>query len=419
MFAEVISIGDELTSGQSLDTNAQWLSQKLAEAGIQVCYHTTVGDDMKALVAVFRTAIERVDLVIATGGLGPTADDLTREAISRTTGCRLVCDKTALDHIRSVFARRGRQMPEQNRVQALFPEGSRIVSNPDGTAPGIAMTILRQDSRPTHFYCLPGVPAEMRQMWTETVEKELARVSGPRRCIRSRRVRCFGAGESAVEAMLPDLIRRGRDPRVGITAGEATITLTVTAEGANEQECHAALDPTLATIRACLGHLVFGEDDDRLEDAVVRLLRTRQETIATIEWATQGLVIRSLDDAADGGREIRGGVVIAREQALAGLLGLPADVIPIDARNPAHQFRLVEAMARECRNRFASDYALAVGPPPEHGRAGDAIESLAVAVADSNGSRADRIPVASHPAIATVFRSKKALDFLRLDLLAR
>ena len=136
MHAEVISIGDELTSGQRLDTNSQWLSTRLGELGVSVMYHTTVADNLDANIAVFRQAAERADIIVATGGLGPTADDLTRDAIATAVGVELVLDSAALTYIENLFARRGRPMPERNRLQAMFPRGSRVIHNPAGTAPG-------------------------------------------------------------------------------------------------------------------------------------------------------------------------------------------------------------------------------------------------------------------------------------------
>ena len=143
MIAEVISIGDELTSGQRLDTNSQWLSERLGELGVRVVYHSTVADDLEANVSVFRAAIDRADVVVATGGLGPTADDLTRDALAAVSGRELVLDEASLEYIRGLFARHKRDMPERNRVQALFPAGSQIVFNPNGTAPGIWLDVAR------------------------------------------------------------------------------------------------------------------------------------------------------------------------------------------------------------------------------------------------------------------------------------
>ncbi|HXT58752.1 MAG TPA: competence/damage-inducible protein A, partial [Pirellulales bacterium] len=174
MIAEVISIGDELTSGQRLDTNSQWLSQRLGEIGVPVLYHTTVADDLEANVRVFRQAVERADVVIATGGLGPTADDLTREALAQLIGAELVLDDASLAHIRALFSRRKREMPERNLVQAMFPAGARVVFNPHGTAPGIDLEVPPPLGRPSRIFALPGVPAEMIEMWDETVAGRLS-----------------------------------------------------------------------------------------------------------------------------------------------------------------------------------------------------------------------------------------------------
>ncbi len=311
MIAEVISIGDELTSGQRLDTNSQWLSERLGELGVRVMYHTTVADDLAANVAVFRAAAERNDIVVATGGLGPTADDLTREALAEVAGRPLVLDEPTLDYIRGLFARFKRDMPERNRVQAMFPEGSRIIPNANGTAPGIWLDVPRSTGGVCHVFALPGVPAEMFEMFHQTVAPAVLSYSEVPRVIRHRRIKCFGAGESHVEQMLPDLIRRGRKPTVGITVSSATITLRITSDGATPEECLAAIEPTAATIRECLGSLVFGEEDDELEDAVLRLLAEKNQTLATMEYATAGKLAGWLSRAAGSDAHYLGGHVLS------------------------------------------------------------------------------------------------------------
>src|SRR5208283_2882282 len=157
MNAEVLAIGDEITGGQLLDTNSQWLSQRLGESGIRVLYHSTVGDELEPCIDVFRRAIQRADLVISTGGLGPTADDLTREALAAAVDRPLMIVPEALEHIRRLFAGRKREMPKSNELQANFPEGSRVVPNPHGTAPGIDLYIPRGGGEGCRFLALPGV----------------------------------------------------------------------------------------------------------------------------------------------------------------------------------------------------------------------------------------------------------------------
>jgi nicotinamide-nucleotide amidase len=439
MHAEIISIGDEITSGQLLDTNSQWLSLRLEELGIHVLYHATVGDDLEAMVQVFRQAFSRSDVIVATGGLGPTADDLTREALAKATGRKLVMDPHALEHIRRLFARRKREMPETNEVQALFPEGSRVVHNPNGTAPGIDIDVSRCPAAPCRLFALPGVPAEMREMWQGTLVHELRKIGAAERVIKHRRIKCFGAGESQIEAMLPDLVRRGREPRVGINASQATIIFRVTATGATEEAAQAAIEPVVATIRKCLGALVFGEEDDELQDAVVRLLRENNKTLATVEWGTAGLVADWLGGAAEGCGHYRGGLVLPGEAAVRQLLDLPAHrtatggrALPsattagalqsatpgrgfVDTRDAAKN--LVAAMAEACRKRFASDYALSVGPFPKSDPAATEPPSLHFGLADASGVKTKSTLFAAHPALLKILSAKQALNMVRLAMM--
>jgi nicotinamide-nucleotide amidase len=413
MNAEIVSIGDEITSGQCLDTNSQWLSQRLEELGVRVLYHTTVGDELAPNVDVFRQAIARADVVVATGGLGPTADDLTREALAQVTGHPLQLDAQALADIRAMFTRRNRPMPASNELQAMFPAGSRIVRNPHGTAPGIDIEVARegtvpifgsakmglspsqpQPRTPCRVFCLPGVPAEMIEMWNESVGPAIAASLGEaRRVVRRQRLHCFGAGESQVEAMLPDLIRRGRRPTVGITASKAVITLRITADGATEAECLAAIAPVEATIRECLGTLVFGAEDDDLQHVVVRLLRDRGKTLAITDAGTGGLMaawLNAVEGAAD---------------AFRGCLVLPQLSEPI------------ETVAAQCRAQFAADYALAIpSVQPAHGDDG-LPPTVSIALASAAGVKSEDFLTGFHPSYMHILRANQALNFLRLTML--
>ena len=429
MNAEVISIGDEIISGQLLDTNGQWLSTRLADLGIRVLFHATVGDDIDAQADVFRQAIERADVVIITGGLGPTADDLTRAALAAATGRPLQMDRNALKHIRRFFTRRKLQMPKQNESQAMFPRDSRAIHNPNGTAPGIEMEIARDGVGVCRLFALPGVAAEMHRMWDASVCRLLRETGAGRRIILHKKINCFGAGESRIEEMLPDMIRRGRKPTVGITACRTTIILRISAEGDSKDECLAAMEPTIKTIHDCLGDLVFGQDDEQLQDAVARLLRQRGETLATAEWGTAGLVTRWLravadDDACDGRGRFLGGVV-ARGGGLRAALDLPKDVLPAGFEDGAagkedNSKETAEELARQmaiaCRGRFASDHGLAIGPFSVPGP-GDAEPPLVfAALATSGGVLTKSLPYAGHPSIRETFFAKHALNMARLAL---
>ena len=413
MHAEILSIGDEIASGQLLDTNSQWLSQRCEGLGIRVLYHTTVGDDLEPLVQVIRHAIRRSDVIVVTGGLGPTADDLTRQAIADAAGQPLVFNQQAMDHIRGLFARRKREMPKQNDVQALFPRGSTMIPNPHGTAPGIAMQAPRERTTPCHLFALPGVPAEMKEMWP-WVADALRQAGAGKRIVLHRQINCFGAGESQIEAMLPNLIHRGREPRVGINASQATIILRITAEGATEEECLKTMQPTIDVIRRSLGKLVFGEGDQQLQHAVIRLLEQQKKTLATGEWGTGGLLADWLYDVPEARGRCLGGIVISGEAALQRVLQVPAGAA---VRQPAAGAEVVRAMAAACRERFGADYALAVGPFPALDPAASEPKPVHVAVAAASGVTLKSIPFAAHPALLKVLIAKHALNMVRLAML--
>ncbi len=355
-------------------------------------------------------------MVLATGGLGPTADDLTRDALALATGCPLVLDPEALEHIRGLFARRGRPMPEQNRRQALFPQGSRVLPNPHGTAPGIDLAVPRPGRGPCRVFALPGVPAEMQEMWLAAVAPRLREGGGPGRMILHHRLKCFGAGESQIEAMLPDLIRRGRWPRVGITASQATITLRISAEGPDQAACRAAIEPTLATIRQCLGDLVFGEEDDELQHVVLRLLAQAGQTLATAEWGTSGLLTQWLAAAQSSAGPFLGGLV------------LPGQDIPERLADGGHIPRwtgdsVAESWAaiaaQSIRLRFGATHGLAVQANPlADPSAGNTPEPrrACIALAGPHRVATHTLRLATHPAMVQVYLAKSALNFVRLEL---
>ena len=251
-------------------------------------------------------------------------------------------------------------MPPQNRIQACFPAGSQVIENLDGTAPGIDLEWPTADGHRCRCFALPGVPAEMRQMWQQSVQPAIERLRGPGRVICHHRLKCFGVGESELEAMLPDLIRRGRTPQVGITVHRATITLRVTAAGPDREHCWQAMQPTLQTIRESLGELVFGEEDEELQHAVIRQLADRRRSMSICEWGTRGLVTHWLcqvDDPADP--RLQGSLVLHTSRSLQLLLGLSAEQTRGDAAER------VAHMARAVRARCGTDYGLAIGELPD------------------------------------------------------
>ena len=350
---------------------------------------------------------------MATGGLGPTADDLTREALAAVVERPLVLDEGSLEYIRGLFARFKRDMPERNRVQAMFPEGSRIIHNANGTAPGIWLDIPRSAGGTSHVFALPGVPAEMFEMFHQTVAPAVLSYSDKPRLIRHRRIKVFGAGESHVEQMLPDLIRRGRRPTVGITVSAATITLRITADGASPEECLAAIEPTVSTIRQSLGSLVFGEEDEELEDVIARLLAETGKTLCTIESGTAGMVAEWLSRAGGEIPNFLGGHVVRTNALLASELGDSCELV--NRCGPGSR-EVAEAMAAMCRKRSGADYALAIGPfPPAGTPAGEVPYYFALATPEKVIVKASNL--AGHGSIWIPRAAKAALNLLRLELL--
>ncbi|HMO13757.1 MAG TPA: molybdopterin-binding protein [Pirellulaceae bacterium] len=304
--AEIISIGDELVSGQRLDTNSRWLSGRLNDLGIRVLRHCTVGDTMQEIVAVLSLAKSRADLVVCTGGLGPTADDLTRQACSELARVKLMLDESSLVAIKSLFDARGRVMPDSNRIQAFFPDGAIILPNNNGTAPGFALTIAADSplvQRPSMVIALPGVPAELFEMWEQNARPLLIDTYGIQATIFHHSIHCFGKGESEVEALLPNLIARDREPLVGITASQATISLRIQAHADSHESFMTEIAPTLNEINQALGNLIFGVNNQRLEDVIVELFIEQQINLAVVDIGHVGQVAYWLS-CAGANREI-------------------------------------------------------------------------------------------------------------------
>lgn len=416
MHAEIIAIGTELTTGAKLDTNSQWLSQELASIGVPVRYHSTVADDLAANVDVFRIAAGRADIVLITGGLGPTLDDLTRDALAAVVKQKLVLHERSLEIIRGMFQRRGRVMPERNVAQAMFPEGSEVIVNPRGTAPGIWLDVVRAGQSSCHIAAMPGVPSEMKGMYVDEVRPRLIALGAGGTMIRQARVNCFGLGESAAEEMLGDVTARNRDPEVGITVHEATITLRIVAEAATADECDAKITDTKRLIRERMGEYVYGEEDEELEDVVVRMLVERGMTLATSEGATGGLIASRLTTVADSARCFAGGEVVAAgcsesESEARGPV-TPTLSTTGERDNAGHQ-------ARSCRERIPATFCLAVTIVAEVSSPAspEPIRVAFVGLVGDDFESVQEVNLTGDPAIQRSRLAKAGLDLVRRHLL--
>lgn len=396
MKVEIISIGDEMTTGQRLDTNSQWLSQRCCELGLQVAFHSTVGDEAADNLAVFEIARQRADLVLATGGLGPTADDLTRSCLAELAGVPLERDPASVAHIESLFKRAKRPMPPSNLVQADFPRGSRVIPNSQGTAPGIDLQLDR-NGRQTRFFCLPGVPAEMFEMWYAWVAPEINLMIGDGRQLFMEVINCFGAGESQIESMLPDLINRQRTPRVGITASQATISLRIQARGRDPEEAHTQMTPTIQIIEQCLGDLVFGRGDQTLEEVLARQLHAAGVSLAICDFGLHGAVATLLSQVPELGAAV-----------LRGSLAIPGH----PGGEPAEPEQAWLEQAEEIRSQFGADYGVVISPLKP-------VEERAVYVVSLVGPERcaqQEFIHAGHTSLRLNRSLKQVLNFLRLQL---
>lgn len=379
--AEIIAIGDELVSGQRLDTNSQWISAQLGEIGIEPQLHSCVGDSLSILESAFHQAAKRSDFVIVTGGIGPTKDDLTRQVLAKVAGVELEFHPKIEDQIRAIFAGIGREMPENNSIQAYFPAGSHIIPNAEGTAPGIDITI--DDSR---MFALPGVPYEMKQMWADYVAPVISQ-RDKSLVIRHHVVHCFGMGESQVELMLDGMTERDHVPRVGITASQATISLRITAVGKSEQECNLQIKKTCDTINQKLGDLVFGENGVELSEVIISQLTELNQTIAITDFGFGGSA----------------GVELLRANQNRGR------VVNSTASQPANQEFQLEAAAQSIRESTGADIGVAISPLQES----ENKTSYQIAISNSSDSKTATQQYGGHSGLRQMRTTKQILNQIR------
>ncbi|MGI6037791.1 MAG: competence/damage-inducible protein A [Limnochordia bacterium] len=352
MKAEIISVGTELLLGEIVDTNAAYISQHLAELGINVYHRQTVGDNLTRMVEALQGALDRVDLVLLSGGLGPTMDDITRDAIAQVLGEELVLDEQVAQEIEGYFARIGRPMTSNNKRQALRPASASFLPNSRGTAPGILAYYQGK-----MIVAMPGVPNELKTMFQEQVVPRLNGGGGKQRVIRSLTIHCTGIGESALEEQVADLIKDQTNPTVATYASLGEVRLRVTASAENEQEALALIEPLAARVRERLGDLIYGYDGATLEGVVGERLADQGLTLAVAESCSGGLISHRLTNIPGSSRYFLQGAVVYSNDAKRELLGVPAELLEqYGAVSP----QVAKAMAQGVRARAGADFGLAV-----------------------------------------------------------
>ncbi|HYE18915.1 MAG TPA: CinA family nicotinamide mononucleotide deamidase-related protein [Tepidisphaeraceae bacterium] len=378
----ILSIGDELILGQTVDTNSAWLAQRCAAVGLRPLRHNTVSDAQDMIELAIMEAAPLADVLLITGGLGPTEDDLTRNALAAVMETDLALDPAALENVERFFKHLNRDMPPRNRVQAMIPRGAQMIENTNGTAPGIRAVITTEIAGPDdgddallenecHVFIMPGVPKEMRAMFDRSILPAIRTLQQqsdePAPVIRSRTLHTFGLGESAVADLLKpaNMMDRTRNPSVGTTVSGGVVSLRLNAYFDSEQEADAKLAETDALCRAALGDLVYGSDEDTLPAVVSRLLKRRTDatdpepglTVATAESCTGGLVAKLLTDDAGASTHFQFGWVTYANHAKTSLLGVRQETL--DAHG-AVSAEVVREMSAAALLLASADYALAV-----------------------------------------------------------
>ncbi len=353
MIAEIISIGHELVLGEIPDTNACYLSERAATLGVDVRFHTCVGDYARDLADILNIALRRADLIIITGGLGPTADDVTRQVVADLCGSPLRLDEASLARIEALFRRRlNIPMPPENRIQAMIPDRADVIPNDWGTAAGFSIKHGR-----AHIMALPGVPSEMKKMFDAWVYPRLQSLTGNKGVIQSRLLNCIGMGESGVGQKIRHLMDTARNPYVGTMVQAGVVSVRITARTETKQEADKLIAEVEKEIRGLLGSAVFSVDSQGLEHAVYEQLARLNMTLSVAESCTGGLIAHKLTNVPGISRFFLEGIVAYSNQTKIEVLGVPKDLID---KHGAVSPQVAEALARGVQTRSDSNFALGV-----------------------------------------------------------
>lgn len=412
MNAEIITIGTELLLGEIVDTNSAFLAETLATCGVNVYYKSTVGDNMSRMVNVIKQAWERSDLVITSGGLGPTSDDLTKEAVAAALGLEMVFDDEAWAMVQARYMHRHTKMAANNRRQAMIPKGARLIPNSWGTAPGIIY-----ESGSKAIVCLPGVPRELVGMMQEVVvpfiREKLARQG---EIITSRTIRFIGIGESNLEEELSDLIEQQTNPTIALYPGLGEVRVRLTARASSLQAAQDLIAPIEAAIKARAGEFIYGYDDDSLEAVVGRLLLERKLTISVAESCTGGLVSHRLTNVPGSSGYYMQGAVTYSNDAKHEVLGVPYETLQ---RYGAVSYQTAAAMAEGVRRWAKTDLGVGITgiAGPGGGTATKPVGLVYAAISGPKGTKTQKFHFSGDRLQVKERTSSYVLNMIRLYVL--
>ena len=407
--ASIISVGNELLAGQSLDTNKPYLSAQLLSMGIPVVCGYTVGDDVEMIADAITQAVSHTDIVIITGGLGPTADDLTRQGLAYFMGIELQFKDDLLRQIAAFFNKRNIKMTEINKTQAYLPAGTEALKNRFGTAPGI-----KAEYQDKLIVALPGPPAEMKPMFLESVADRL-RVLAAGQVVIIGKVHCFGTGESVIAQKLDSLMKRQRNPLINCTVSDGIITLHIVAAAKSQQDAEKMIEEDADKISDFLGDLVYGRDGQTLAQVVGSELARRKKTLSLAESCTGGLIAKLITDVPGASEYLTCGWVTYANEAKIIQLGVDRKLIE---RYGAVSEQVARAMATAARERADTDFAIAVtgiaGPSGETEQ--KPLGLVYITVESSRRQRFERFVFSVSRNSVRRLAALNALNMLRLEL---
>ncbi len=407
--AVILSTGDEITTGKILDSNANFIADKLHENGIDLVAVITVGDVPERLEWAWRTAIRMGDIVISTGGIGPTSDDLTTETIARVAGRKIVRDEASVEHIRRLFATVNRTMPENNLKQADFPEGAEVIPNPLGTAPGFHLPV-RSGDRESHLIVMPGVPREMKPMMENWVVPWIAKNRGSNKLFAVRIFQTFGISESGLDQAVAGLIRP-EEGRVAFRASFPQISMRITVEG-EPGAAERKLEELSERVRAKISNHLFAEGDASMEEVVGRLLIAQGLKLAIAESCTGGLIGHRLTNVPGSSKFLKADLVTYSNESKAAILGVSQETLKAFG---AVSEECVREMAAGVRKRIGADLAIATSgiAGPDGGSVEKPVGTVYIALDSEEVKTAHRYQMRGTRDWIKLLTSQVALDWMR------